>query len=203
MNDGLGAFEAERPRLRALAYRMLGSIADADDVVQETWLRWQRLGPDERDAVERPGAWLTTTASRIALDTLKSARRQREQYVGPWLPEPLLTDDEPASTVELAESLTLGFLVVLERLTPVERAVFLLADVFAEPFSRIASVVDRSEDAGRSRLARVAACATSSAARASPRLPGGATSWCRRSSPRACSARSTICARSLPTTSCW
>ena len=154
MNDGLGAFEAERPRLRALAYRMLGSIADADDVVQETWLRWQRLGPDERDAVERPGAWLTTTASRIALDTLKSARRQREQYVGPWLPEPLLTDDEPASTVELAESLTLGFLVVLERLTPVERAVFLLADVFAEPFSRIASVVDRSEDACRQIAAR-------------------------------------------------
>lgn len=164
--DELEVFEAERARLHALAYRMLSSVADADDVVQETWLRWERLGHDGRSGVDRPAAWLTTTASRIALDVLKSARRQREEYVGPWLPEPLLTgtgsgrfagefasgrsgQGDPAAAIEWAESLTLGFLVVLERLSPVERAVFLLADVFGEPYSAIASVVDRSEDACR------------------------------------------------------
>ena len=89
-------FEAERGRLHGLAYRMLGSAADADDVVQETWLRWHRLGDAGRAAVDRPAAWLTTAASRIALDVLKSARRQREHYVGPWLPEPLLTAADPA-----------------------------------------------------------------------------------------------------------
>ncbi|MCB0980708.1 MAG: RNA polymerase sigma-70 factor [Acidimicrobiaceae bacterium] len=142
-------FEAERGRLHGLAYRMLGSAADADDVVQETWLRWHRLGDAGRAAVDRPAAWLTTAASRIALDVLKSARRQREHYVGPWLPEPLLTAADPADTVEWAESLTLGFLVVLERLAPVERAVFLLGDVFGEPYAAIAAVVDRSEEACR------------------------------------------------------
>jgi RNA polymerase sigma-70 factor (ECF subfamily) len=142
-------FEAERARLQALAYRMLGSMADAEDVVQEAWLRWARLGPEGRAAVERPAAWLTTVASRLALDKLKSAQRQREEYVGPWLPEPILTDGDPAMAAELAESLTIGFLAVLERLGPVERAVFLLADVFSEPFSAIAPVVERSEEACR------------------------------------------------------
>ena len=143
------SFEAERARLHGLAYRMLGSVADADDVVQETWLRWHRLGPTGRAEVERPAAWFTTTASRLALDVLKSARRQREEYVGPWLPEPMLTGGDPADAAEWAESLTLGFLVVLERLAPVERAVFLLADVFGEPYASIAAVVDRSEEACR------------------------------------------------------
>jgi RNA polymerase sigma-70 factor (ECF subfamily) len=147
--DALATFEVERPRLRALAYRMLGSMADADDVVQETWLRWDGIGPAARDQVERPAAWLTTATSRVALDRLKSAQHQREEYVGPWLPEPVLTDDDPAVSAELAESLTLGFLAVLERLGPVERAVFLLADVFREPFSAIAPVVGRSEEACR------------------------------------------------------
>jgi RNA polymerase sigma-70 factor (ECF subfamily) len=142
-------FEAERARLQALAYRMLGSMADAEDVVQEAWLRWARLGPDGQAAVERPAAWLTTVASRLALDKLKSAQRQREEYIGPWLPEPILTDGDPAMAAELAESLTIGFLAVLERLGPVERAVFLLADIFAEPFSAIAPVVERSEEACR------------------------------------------------------
>ncbi len=149
MSDDARVFEAERARLRSLGYRMLGSMADADDVVQETWLRWERLGVDGRRLVERPPAWFTTTASRLALDRLKSAQRQREQYVGPWLPEPVITDGDPAESVELAESITLGFLAVLERLGPVERAVFLLADVFAEPFSSIAAVVGRSEEACR------------------------------------------------------
>jgi RNA polymerase sigma-70 factor (ECF subfamily) len=149
MSDELALFEAERGRLRAVAYRMLGSTADADDVVQEVWLRWDRLGPDGRAVVERPAAWFTTTASRLALDRLKSAQHRREQYVGPWLPEPILTDDDPADSVELAESLTLGFLAVLERLGPVERAVFLLAEVFDEPYADIAGVVGRSEEACR------------------------------------------------------
>jgi RNA polymerase sigma-70 factor (ECF subfamily) len=149
MDDDDALFEAERRRLRGLGYRMLGSMADADDVVQETWLRWHRLGRDGRAAVERPAAWLTTAATRIALDRLKSAQRQREEYVGPWLPEPVLTDDDPADTVALAESLTLGFLAVLERLGPLERAVFLLAEVFDEPYAAIAPAVDRSEEACR------------------------------------------------------
>lgn len=142
-------FALERARLQALAYRMLGSIADAEDVVQEAWLRWEGLGIAGRAEVGRPAAWLTTVASRLALDKLKSAQRQREEYVGPWLPEPILTDGDPALAAELAESLTIGFLAVLERLAPVERAVFLLADVFAEPYSAIAPVVDRSEEACR------------------------------------------------------
>lgn len=142
-------FEAERSRLQAVAYRMLGSTADAEDVVQEAWLRWARLGSEGQAAIERPAAWLTTVASRLSLDKLKSAQRQREEYIGPWLPEPVLTDGDPAMAAELAESLTIGFLAVLERLAPVERAVFLLADVFAEPYSAIAPVVDRSEEACR------------------------------------------------------
>lgn len=143
------AFEAERGRLRSLAYRMLGSLADADDVVQDTWLRWQGIGAERRAEIDRPAAWLTTAATRLALDRLKSAQRQREEYVGPWLPEPVLTDDDPAESVVLAESLTLGFLTVLERLGPVERAVFLLADVFDEPFASIAATIGRSEEACR------------------------------------------------------
>jgi RNA polymerase sigma-70 factor (ECF subfamily) len=142
-------FEAERRRLAAIGYRMLGSFADADDVVQETWLRWNRLGPDGQAALDRPGAWLTTVATRIALDRLKSAQRQREEYIGPWLAEPIITDDDPAESLELAESLTLGFLTVLERLGPVERAVFLLSDVFDEPFAAIAPAVGRSEESCR------------------------------------------------------
>jgi RNA polymerase sigma-70 factor (ECF subfamily) len=142
-------FEAERRRLRSIAYRMLGSLQDADDVLQESWLRWDRIGENARAAVANPAAWLTTTTTRLALDRLKSAQRRREEYVGPWLPEPVLTDTDPAVSVELTESLTLGFLSVLERLGPVERAVFLLAEVFDEPYSVIAPTVGRTEDACR------------------------------------------------------
>ncbi len=139
-------FERERPRLVGLAYRMLGTVADAEDVVQDTWLRWRRLRPGE---VERPEAWLTTVTTRVALDHLRAARRRREAYVGPWLPEPLVTEAGPAEAAELAESLRFGFLTVLDQLQPVERAVFLLADVFAVPFADIAVTMAKSEVACR------------------------------------------------------
>ncbi len=141
-------FEAQRRRLHGVAYRMLGSVSDADDAVQDGWLRWFGLGDTGRRAVTNPPGWMTTTVSRLALDRLKSAAHRRETYVGPWLPEPVL-DADPQSTVELAESLTVGFLTMLERLGPVERAVFLLVDVFAEPYSAVAEVVGRSEAACR------------------------------------------------------
>ncbi len=139
-----GAFEIERPRLLGLAYRMLGSLADAEDVVQDAWIRWS--GTD-RDAVENPAAWLTTATTRLALDRLRAVSRRREDYVGPWLPEPVaLADGDPAAAAEVAESLTLGFLVVLDALSGIERAVFLLADVFGEPFGVIAAAVGKTED---------------------------------------------------------
>ena len=143
----------EHRRLVGLAYRMLGTVADAEDVAQEAWLRWCRLQPAERAGVERPEAWLTTTATRLALDRLKHLRRARTDYVGPWLPEPVLTggtaDEDPAAAVELAESLTLGFLTLLERLGPIERAVFLLVDIFGESHAEAGRMVDRSEEACR------------------------------------------------------
>jgi RNA polymerase sigma-70 factor (ECF subfamily) len=145
---GDDVFATERPRLVGLAYRMLGSVADAEDVVQEAWLRWN--GAD-RAGIEQPAAWLTTVTTRLTLDRLRQQRRDRERYVGPWLPEPILTDTaaDPADAAELAESLTLGFLVLLDELSPVERAVVLLADVFGFPYATIADAVGRNEAACR------------------------------------------------------
>lgn len=139
-------FEAERPRLVGLAYRMLDTIDDAEDVVQEVWLRWQRTDAEQ---IERPVAWLTTVATRLALDRLRQLHRRRETYVGPWLPEPLVTDLAPDDAVVLAETLRLGFLTVLDELKPVERAVFLMADVFDVPYAEIAPTVGKSEPACR------------------------------------------------------
>jgi RNA polymerase sigma-70 factor, ECF subfamily len=139
-------FEAARPRLRGLAYRMLGTFADADDVVQDTWLRWQAAGGAHIDNAE---AWLVTAATRLCLDRLRSAARTREVYPGPWLPEPIVTDPGPERAAELADSLTLAFLVLLDQLAPVERAVFVLADVFDVPYAEIAATVGRSQAACR------------------------------------------------------
>ncbi|MEZ5380667.1 MAG: RNA polymerase sigma factor SigJ [Microthrixaceae bacterium] len=137
-------FEGERRRLFGLAYRMLGSVAEADDVVQDAWIRYHRTA-DSGPPLRRPEAWLTTVVTRLAIDRLRSARHRREVYVGPWLPEPLLTDCDPAHVVELDDSVRMAFLHALERLSPVERAVFLLHEVFATPFAEIADTVGRTE----------------------------------------------------------
>lgn len=141
-------FEEERPRLRALAYRMLGSMAEAEDVVQEAYLRWQR----EEDArVASPGAFLSTVVTRLCLDVEKSARMRRERYVGPWLPEPLGGAVEPTKD---PHSIALAFLVVLESLTPLERAAFLLAEVFDYSHAEIAAILGRDEAACRKLVSR-------------------------------------------------
>jgi RNA polymerase sigma-70 factor (ECF subfamily) len=147
-------FEHERPRLEGLAYRITGSRSTAEDVVQDAWLRWERT---DRSSVERPAAWLTTVTSRLALDHLKSAQHARETYVGPWLPEVAVAEAGPEERAELAESVTIGFLAVLERLGPTERVVFLLADVFATPFDEIAPIVDKSPEACRQIASRARA----------------------------------------------
>jgi RNA polymerase sigma-70 factor (ECF subfamily) len=139
-------FEAARPRIRGLAYRMLGTLADADDVAQDTWLRWQAAAGTHITNAE---AWLVTTATRLCIDRLRSAARTREIYPGPWLPEPIVTDPGPESAAELSDSLSLGFLMLLDQLAPVERAVFVLADVFDVPYAEIAITVGRSTAACR------------------------------------------------------
>ncbi len=139
-------FEEARPRIRGLAYRMLGTLADADDVVQDTWLRWHAANGAH---IANAEAWLVTAATRVCLDRLRSAAWTRETYPGPWLPEPIVTDPSPESAAELSDSLTLGFLVLLDQLAPVERAVFVLADVFEVPYAEIAATVGRSEAACR------------------------------------------------------
>jgi RNA polymerase sigma-70 factor (ECF subfamily) len=145
--DADRVFERERPRLTGLSYRLLGSLTDAEDVVQEAWLRWSRT---DHATVENPAAWLTTVTSRLGIDRLRARQRDRADYVGPWLPEPLVSfDDAPAQAAELSDSLTTAFLVLMERLTPTERLVLLLADVFGQPFAAVAAVVERSEEATR------------------------------------------------------
>ncbi len=145
-DPGLDQFAAERARLMGLAYRMTGSLAEAEDVVQDTWVRWSRV--DHR-TIDNPAAWLTTVATRLSLDRLKAMDRRRADYVGEWLPEPVAIGRGPEEAAEVADSLTLGFLVLLDRLTPLERAVFLLADVFSEPYRDIGATVGRSPDACR------------------------------------------------------
>ncbi|MFB6632018.1 RNA polymerase sigma-70 factor [Streptomyces sp. NPDC056362] len=144
-------FEAHRPMLLGVAYRMLGGTADAEDVVQEAWLRWTAA---DRAAVVEPRAFLVRVTTRLAIDRLRQAQARRESYVGPWLPEPLVTDFGPAApdTAEralLADSVSLAVLVVLESLSPLERAVFVLREAFGFPFAEIATALDRSEAAVR------------------------------------------------------
>ncbi len=140
-------FETERPRLVQLAYGMVGSMASAEDLVQEAWLRFE--GSDD---IRHPSAWLRKVVTRLALDALKSARVRRETYVGPWLPEPVATP--PEDPVVLAEALSLATLSVLEQLSPVERAAFLLRDVFDQDYAAIAELLDRQPAAVRQLVSR-------------------------------------------------
>ena len=156
----MSAVMAERRRLINLAYRMLGSLADAEDAVQETYARWYALSAEQQEAIDSPGAWLTTVASRICLDVLGSARARRERYVGEWIPEPLPEPGEwasvqpggsadPADRVTLDESVSMAFLVVLESMTPAERVAFVLHDVFRYSFPEIAEITGRTPAACR------------------------------------------------------
>ena len=155
---------SERRQLVSLAYRLLGSLAEAEDAVQETYARWYALSQPQQDAIETPGAWLTTVASRICLDLLRSARARRERYVGEWIPEPLPDRAEqlsgrpagtvadpadPADRVTLDESVSMAFLVVLESMTPAERVAFVLHDVFRYSFPEIAEITGRTPAACR------------------------------------------------------
>ena len=153
--DAVATFSEQRPRLFGVAYRMLGSVADAEDVLQETYLRWQEV-IDTETPVESPSAYLTTMVSRRCLDELRSARRQREAYVAQWLPEPLIEDDQldPAATTEQADTISTAFLVVLEALSPGERAAFLLHDVFGYAYAELARILGRAEPACRQLVTR-------------------------------------------------
>jgi RNA polymerase sigma-70 factor (ECF subfamily) len=152
---------AERRQLINLAYRLLGSLAEAEDAVQETYARWYAMSAPQQDAIENPGAWLTTVASRICLNLLGSARARRETYVGEWIPEPLPepaewasvrpggTAADPADRVTLDESVSMAFLVMLESMTPSERVALILHDVFGYPFAEVAEITGRTPAACR------------------------------------------------------
>ncbi|MFC9384679.1 sigma-70 family RNA polymerase sigma factor [Streptomyces venezuelae] len=160
----LGVITGERRRLINVAYRLLGSLTEAEDAVQEAYARWYAMPRRQQEAVESPGAWLTTVASRICLDLLGSARVRRERYVGEWIPEPVpgrgewiggpgggtgTVPDDPADLITLDESVSMAFLVVLESMTPAERVAFVLHDVFRYPFAEIADIVGRTPAACR------------------------------------------------------
>jgi RNA polymerase sigma-70 factor (ECF subfamily) len=160
-DPGLSAIMSERRQLINLAYRLLGSLAEAEDAVQETYARWYAISRQQQEAIQSPGAWLTTVASRICLDLLGSARARRERYVGEWIPEPLPdpaewisgqpggTTADPADRVTLDESVSMAFLVVLESMTPAERVALILHDVFGYPFAEVAQITGRTPAACR------------------------------------------------------
>ncbi|MEJ3655485.1 RNA polymerase sigma factor SigJ [Actinomycetes bacterium KLBMP 9759] len=153
-DDDLDDVMSERLQLMALGYRLLGSLADAEDAVQETYARWYGLTEEQRSAIDVPGAWLMKVASRVCLDMLGSARARRERYVGEWVPEPLPDDTvadptDPADRVTLDESISMAFLVVLDAMTPAERVAFVLHDVFRYPFTEVAEIVGRTPAACR------------------------------------------------------
>jgi RNA polymerase sigma factor (sigma-70 family) len=160
-DPGLDAVMSERRQLINLAYRLLGSLAEAEDAVQEAYARWYGLSGRQRDAIGNPGAWLTTVATRICLNVLGSARARRERYVGEWIPEPVPdpaewitgrsggTTADPADRVTLDESVSMAFLVVLDALTPAQRVAFILHDVFGYSFAEVAAIVGRSPAACR------------------------------------------------------
>ncbi|WP_235857018.1 RNA polymerase sigma-70 factor [Occultella glacieicola] len=142
LNAALDTFMAVRPRLFGIAYRMLGSASEAEDIVQEAWVRWQRY---DRDTVENPAAFLATTTTRLALNSVTSARARRESYIGPWMPEPVDTSADPALGAERGEALEFAILMLMERLTPMERAAYVLRQAFDYPYETIASILEQTQ----------------------------------------------------------
>jgi len=142
VNSPVETFEQHRGRMFGIAYRMLGSASEAEDVVQDAWLRWQSA--DRADVIE-PAAFLATIVTRLSLTALDSARARREVYVGPWLPEPVSTADDPALGAERAEAMSLAVLLLLERLSPAERAAYVLHEAFGYPFARVGEILETSE----------------------------------------------------------
>jgi RNA polymerase sigma-70 factor (ECF subfamily) len=190
-------FEELRPLLGAIAYRILGSVAEAQDAVQETWLRYES-SPTEPTSTK---AFLSAVVTRVSIDVLRSARVRRETYVGPWFPEPLLTDpyQDPARSAELADSVSMAALLLLERLSPLERAVFVLREVFGFDFPEVAVAVGRSEAACR----QLAVRARRHMHAGRPRTAGNESSWRRGSSVRSGTGTSTGCGSCLRPTSSW
>jgi RNA polymerase sigma-70 factor (ECF subfamily) len=151
LDDALAVFQDVRGRLFGIAYRMLGSASEAEDLVQDAWLRWQAT---DRSVVQDPAAFLATTTTRLAINALQSARVRRETYIGPWLPEPVDTSADPTLGAERAEALGFAVLVMLERLTPTERAAYVLREAFAYPYEQICDIVQVSEAAARQLVSR-------------------------------------------------
>lgn len=147
----MAAFTAVRPRLFGIAYRMLGSVSEAEDICQETWLRWQAT---DRDAVENPPAFLATVTTRLAMNLAQSAHSRHETYIGPWLPDPVDTSADPELGAERGEALGYAVLLLLEKLTPAERAAYVLREAFDYPYSQIAEIVQSSEPAARKLVSR-------------------------------------------------
>ncbi len=175
------SFETYRPYLFSIAYRMLGSAMDAEDMVQETYLRYQTR---PKDSIRSLKAYLTTILTRLCMDQLQLARRKREVYVGPWLPEPILTattpaSGDPAERIDREESISLAFLVLLEQLQPFERAVFLLHEVFEYDFAEIATMLDKSEAACRRSFIRAKRlpCLSPNPPASAQRVPPGGAGW--------------------------
>jgi RNA polymerase sigma-70 factor (ECF subfamily) len=147
----IGAFNESRPRLFGIAYRMLGSVAEAEDIVQEAWVRWQRT---DRSVVRNPAGFLTTVTTRLALNTTESARARREQYVGPWLPEPVDTSADPSLGAEKAEALESAVLVLLEKVRPDQRAAYVLREAFDYSYDEVADILDTSAANARQLVSR-------------------------------------------------
>lgn len=147
-------FESLRPHLMSVGYRLTGTVADAEDIVQDTWIRWQ--GTD-RAQVNEPAAFLATVATRLSINVLQSAHTRRETYIGPWLPEPVNTDDDPALGAERAEALQFAILLTLEKLTPTERAAYILREAFDYPYPRIAEIISSSVVSARQLVSRARA----------------------------------------------
>ncbi|WP_155371378.1 RNA polymerase sigma factor SigJ [Catellatospora vulcania] len=179
-DPGPAAVMSERRQLINLAYRLLGSLAEAEDAVQETYARWYAMSREQQDAIASPGAWLAKVAGRICLDVLGSARARRERYVGEWIPEPLPgrgewtggrpggSTGDPADRVTLDESVSMAFLVVLESMTPAERVAFILHDVFCHSFAEVAEIVGRTPAACRKLASSARARVRASQAQAAP-----------------------------------